>query len=207
MELFMPRIKICGITNSEDALLAARLGADALGFVFYPPSSRFVEPDPVRDIVGSLPPFISTVGLFVNEKAGRVREIMAYCGLDIAQLHGDGNVEDMGLEKRRIRRALRVRDEASLEGIIKLKGETLLLDTWVEGSMGGTGRTFDWSLAARVARTHRVLLAGGLTPENVAEAICTVRPYGVDVSSGVEMAPGRKDPEKMALFIQNARKA
>jgi len=203
----MLRIKICGITNEEDAHLAAHLGADALGFVFYPPSPRCVEPDRVRNIVGSLPPFLSTVGLFVSEKAGRIREIMSYCGLDIAQLHGEGDDEDTGLEERRIIRALRVRDEASLEGIGGFQSATLLLDTWVEGRMGGTGRTFDWSLAARVAESHRVVLAGGLTPENVAEAIRTVRPYGVDVSSGVEMSPGRKDPERMAAFIRNARNA
>ena len=188
-------------------MLAARLGADALGFVFYPQSTRHVEPAQVREIVALLPPFISTVGLFVSEKAARVQEIMSYCNLDIAQLHGKYDENDLGLEKRRIIRALQIRDESSLEEIDKLKNSTLLLDAWVEGQMGGTGRTFDWSLAARVAGTHRVLLAGGLTPGNVAEAICTVHPYGVDVSSGVEMAPGRKDPEKMALFIQNAGKA
>ncbi len=203
----MPRIKICGITNSEDALLAAQLGADALGFVFYSQSSRYVEAEQVRSIVRLLPPFISTVGLFVNETASRVREIMDFCQLDIAQLHGDEVKADVGLGGRRIIRALRVRDEASLEGIENLENHTVLLDAWVKDRMGGTGRTFDWSLAARVAGTYRILLAGGLTPDNVAEAIRTVRPYGVDVSSGVELSPGRKDPEKLAEFIRNARKA
>jgi phosphoribosylanthranilate isomerase len=203
----MIRIKICGITNQEDALLAARLGADALGFVFYSQSPRSVEPEQVRSIVRLLPPFISTVGLFVNETASRVREIMDFCRLDIAQLHGDDLGEDVGLGDRRIIRALRVRDEASLRGIADLKNHTVLLDAWVKDRMGGTGLAFDWSLAASVAETYRILLAGGLTPDNVAEAICTVRPYGVDVSSGVELSHGRKDPEKLAEFIRNARNA
>ncbi|MBN2429210.1 MAG: phosphoribosylanthranilate isomerase [Deltaproteobacteria bacterium] len=201
----MPRIKICGITSIEDGLAATRLGADALGFVFYPESPRFVKPDQVRAIVAALPPFISTVGLFVNEEAARVVEIMTRCGLDIAQLHGDIAVDELPFEERRIIRALRVRDEASLEDVGRIKDATILLDTYVKGRMGGTGETFDWSLAARVAKTRRVVLAGGLTPENVAEAIRTVRPYGVDVSSGVEMSPGRKDSEKIAAFIRNAR--
>ncbi len=201
----MPRIKICGITSIEDGLAATRLGADALGFVFYTESPRFVKPDQVRAIVAALPPFISTVGLFVNEEAARVVEIMTRCGLDIAQLHGDIAVDELPFEERRIIRALRVRDEASLEGVGRIKDATILLDTYVKGRMGGTGETFDWSLAARVAKTRRVVLAGGLTPENVAEAIRTVRPYGVDVSSGVEMSPGRKDSEKIAAFIRNAR--
>ena len=201
----MPRIKICGIISIEIALAATRLGADALGFVFYPGSPRFVEPDQVRDIVAALPPFISTVGLFVDEEAARVVEIMTHCGLDIAQLHGDIAVDELPFAERRIIRALRVRDETSLEGVARFKDATILLDTYVEGRMGGTGETFDWSLAARVAKTRRVVLAGGLTPENVAEAIRVVRPYGVDVSSGVEMSPGRKDSEKIAAFIRNAR--
>ena len=203
----MPRIKICGITNVEDGLQAAQLGADALGFVFYPQSPRFVEAEHVRNIIELLPPFISTVGLFVNEKAARVREVMEFCRLDIAQLHGDEVGGDIGLANRRVIRALRVRDETSLQMVEKYQHQTLLLDAWVKDRMGGTGQTFDWNLAARVSDTCRILLAGGLTPENVTEAIHTVRPYGVDVSSGVESSPGRKDTEKMALFIQNVRKA
>lgn len=191
----------------EDASQAARLGADALGFVFYLQSPRFVEVERVRGIVELLPPFISTVGLFVNEKAARVREIMEFCRLDIAQLHGDEEGGDIGLANRRVIRALRVRDETSLQKIEKHEHQTLLLDSWAKDRLGGTGQTFDWNLAAGVSGTCRIILAGGLTPENVMEAIRTVRPYGVDVSSGVESSPGRKDPKKMALFIQNARKA
>jgi phosphoribosylanthranilate isomerase len=201
----MTRIKICGITNVQDALTAARLGADALGFVFYSESPRFVEPDQVRDIVAVLPPFISAVGLFVNPEAGQVRDIMTYCGLDIAQLHGKEEIEALPLARRKIIQALRIRDRANLAEAAGFEDVTLLLDAYVEGRMGGTGRTFDWSLAACLAQKHRVVLAGGLTAENIAGAIRAVQPYGVDVSSGVESAPGRKDAGKLAAFIQNAR--
>jgi len=203
----MIRIKICGITNSEDALHAAACGADALGFVFYDKSPRAVTPEQVRQIVAELTPFVTTVGLFVNEAPEKIRQISDFCGLDVLQLHGDEGPEQCVYPPRRVLKALRVKGEESLVGLDDFQVSALLLDAWRPDSYGGTGHVCDWQLAERVAARRRVILAGGLTPDNVAEAIRRVRPYGVDVSSGVESAPGQKDPERVAAFIRNARAA
>jgi len=200
----MLRIKICGITNEADARHAAACGADALGLVFYAKSPRAVSPEQARRIVAALPPFVTTVGLFVNEEPNRIREIIDYCGLDVIQLHGDETPAQCLYPPRRVLKALRVKGEASLVGVENYQVSALLLDAWHPGSYGGTGCLGDWELAAQVAAKRPVVLAGGLTPDNVAEAIRRVRPYGVDVSSGVESAPGQKDPEKVAAFIRNA---
>ncbi len=201
----MVRVKICGITHIDDALHAAESGADALGFVFYAKSPRHLTPEQARGIIATLPPFVTTVGLFVNEEPTRLRDISAYCGLDIVQLHGDEGPSACSIPPRRVIKALRIKDAASLLGHADYQVSALLLDAWVAGSYGGTGEMFNWSLAADVARQRPVILAGGLTPENVAAAVRAVRPYAVDVSSGVEAAAGRKDPEKVAAFIKNAK--
>jgi len=201
------KIKICGITNLEDALHACACGADALGFVFYGKSPRCLTPERARAIVVDLPPFVTTVGLFVNEDPQRIREIVEFCGIDVVQLHGDEEPADCEFAPRRVIKALRVRDAASLERQDDYKVPALLLDAWVKGTYGGTGHSFNWELAAAVARRRPVILAGGLTAGNVAEAVHTVRPYAVDVSSGVEAAPGRKDHEQVAAFIAAARQA
>lgn len=201
------RVKICGITNVGDALHAAACGADALGFVFYAGSPRCVTPAQVRAITAELPPFLTRVGLFVNEAPERILAIAAECGLDALQLHGDEPPESCSLPPYRVIKALRVRDAGSLAGQEAFRVPALLLDAWVADAYGGTGHSFQWELAAGIARQRPVILAGGLTPANVAAAVRQVRPYGVDVSSGVESAPGKKDPQKVAQFIRMAREA
>ena len=201
----MIRVKICGITHVEDALQACACGADALGLVFYPRSPRCVTPEQARAIIRALPPLVTTVGLFVNEEPQRIRQLAEDCGLDVIQLHGDEGPGACDYAPRRSIKALRVKDAASLAGHEEFGTSALLLDAWVAGAYGGTGESFNWELAAGIARQRPVILAGGLRPENVAAAVQAVRPYGVDVSSGVEAAPGRKDPAKVAAFIRNAK--
>jgi len=203
----MIRVKICGITNKEDGLHAAACGADALGFVFHPASPRCIDPDQVRIIVSALPPLVTTVGLFVNQPPERVAESAAYCGLDVVQLHGDEPPENCRIPGRRVVKAIRVRNRESLSVMERYDVAAILLDAWDPDRFGGTGRPCDWLLASDVARTRRVILAGGLNPENVAEAVRIVSPYAVDVSSGVEAEPGRKDPRQVAAFIRAAKGA
>ncbi|MBE0595687.1 MAG: phosphoribosylanthranilate isomerase [Desulfuromonadales bacterium] len=200
----MVRVKICGITNIEDARQAAVSGADAIGVVFFAQSPRCVTPEQARRIVLALPPLVAAVGLFVNEAPESIREIASFCGLTALQLHGDEQPQECQLPPWRVIKALRVRDSSSLAGLDAWPVSALLLDAWAEGSYGGTGKTFDWSLAT-TASGRPIILAGGLTPENVAEAVRVVRPWAVDVSSGVEAAPGRKDPAKVAAFIRAAK--
>jgi len=199
----MVSIKICGITNLEDALLAAELGADALGFIFYPPSPRSIEPDAARDIIAKLPPFVSTVGVFVDEDAALIKELAASVGLDWLQLHGKETPEYCRTLGRRVIKSFRIRDENSLASLAAYRGavQAMLLDTYKKGQVGGTGETFDWDLARRARQYGPIILAGGLTPENVAQAIAIAQPQAVDVASGVEAAPGKKDPEKLRAFF------
>jgi len=201
----MVKVKICGITNLDDALLAVDAGADALGFVFYGASPRNVSPDQAAEIIRRLPPFLQTVGLFVNESAQTVNETAERCGLDIVQLHGEEPPEYCAAIRRRVLKALRVKDSSSLDTIKEYRVAAILLDAWSPKARGGTGETFNWDIAAAAATQGRIILAGGLTPENVADAIRQVRPYGVDVSSGVEAAPGKKDPIKVRKFISKAK--
>lgn len=203
----MVRIKICGITNIEDALAAVEAGADALGFVFYNKSPRNISPDQAAALIRRLPPFVQTVGLFVNEELAVVNGIADRCGLDIVQLHGDETPEYCSGVRRRLIKAFRVKDETCLDLINGYDVAACLLDAWSPTAYGGTGKTFNWEIAAAAAASKRIILAGGLTPENVAAAVRAVRPYAVDVSSGVESAPGIKDPEKMRSLVRNARSA
>lgn len=201
------RVKICGITNVEDALQAVEAGADALGFVFYAKSPRFVSPHEVQKIIAELPPFVTTVGLFVNEPISRIRRTMAAARLDVVQLHGDEQPDDCLIEPLRVIKALRVKDAASLEGAGRYQVSALLLDAWCDDAFGGTGKQFDWQLAKRLAGKQPLVLAGGLTPENIIDAVRLVKPYAVDVSSGVEVKPGKKDHQKVAEFICRVRNA
>jgi len=201
----MVRVKICGITSKQDAFVAVECGADALGFVFFEGSPRCVTPRDARAIIAELPPFVTTVGLFVNEKPERVSEIIQVCGLDTVQLHGDEGPEECLYPPHRVIKALRVRDGDSLRAMASYDVSAFLLDSFVQGSYGGTGHAFNWDLAAQASECQRIILAGGLTPDNIAEAVARVRPYAVDVSSGVEISPGRKDPDKVAAFIRNAK--
>jgi phosphoribosylanthranilate isomerase len=200
-----PRVKICGITSIEDGLHAACCGADALGLNFYAQSPRCVTPEQARDIVAALPPLVTTVGLFVNHPAEEIIDIARFCGLDVLQLHGDETPDQCQLPPWRVIKALRIRDERSLADLAAYRVSGMLLDAWQADSYGGTGHRFNWQLAVEAARQRQIILAGGLTAANVAEAVRVVRPYGVDVSSGVESAPGRKDPELVAAFIRNAK--
>lgn len=203
------KIKICGITNLDDATAAVTAGADALGFVFYRTSPRYVEPTVVKGIVANLPPFVTPVGVFVNEEVKVVRDVMDECGLAIAQLHGDETAASCESLGRPVIKALRLRDRGSLLALAEYQGRAgvrgFIVDSFSSEAYGGTGRVVNWALAAEAARCSRILLAGGLTPENVGEAITTVHPYGVDVSSGVEAGPGRKDREKVRAFIRAVR--
>jgi phosphoribosylanthranilate isomerase len=197
------RIKICGITNIEDALLAAESGAHALGFVFAK-SPRQVNPATVRRIVKVLPPFISKVGVFVNEDSEVVKEIAGLCGLDVVQLHGDESPAYCNKFSTQVIKAIRVKDRSVLPQLSKYEVDALLLDAFVPGKPGGTGKSFNWDIAAEAKEYGRIILSGGLSPENVAEAIARADPYGVDVSSGVEAEQGKKDPKKVRAFIRAA---
>jgi phosphoribosylanthranilate isomerase len=199
------RIKICGITTVDDALCAVDAGADALGFVFHEKSPRYVKPLKVQRIVSALPPFVTTVGLFVNQPGEKIRQIMRLTGLQVVQLHGDEPPEACRLEPYQVIKALRVKDESSLTGAEDYPASALLLDTWSGKQYGGSGRCFDWQLARDLRTRVPLILAGGLTPENVAEAIRQVGPYGVDVSSGVEDSPGRKNRAKIFQFVNAVR--
>jgi phosphoribosylanthranilate isomerase len=203
------KIKICGITNLDDALAAVEAGADALGFNFYRESPRFVKSDVVKKIVAKLPPFVLPVGVFVNEDVKIVRDWMDDCGLAIAQLHGDEAAAYCDLLGRPVMKAIRLKDRGSLLALAEYKGRArvrgFVVDAFSSAAYGGTGQVTDWNLAAEVAKAAPVLLAGGLTQDNVAEAIRAVRPHGVDVSSGVESAPGKKDRAKVQAFIKAAK--
>lgn len=203
------KVKICGITNGEDAAAAVAAGADALGFIFHRKSPRYVEPAVVKRIVATLPPLVIPVGVFVNEEPAAVRSIMDGCGLALAQLHGDESAAYCLELGRPLMKALRVKDRGSFLALAEFQGRAgvrgFVLDTYSEKAYGGTGEVTDWSLAAEAAKAATILLAGGLTPENVAEAIRTVRPYGVDVSSGVEASPGKKDHAKIRAFLEAVR--
>jgi len=203
----VPRVKICGITNPEDALHAVACGADALGFVFYPGSPRYVTPDMARHIITVLPPLVTLVGLFVDETPQHIRETVEFCGLNTVQLHGDEVPEQCSYPPCRVIKALRLKQQMPAEVFSAYKVAALLLDAYIPDRFGGTGHLCDWEQAAIVAARHRVILAGGLNSENVATAVRQVRPFGVDVSSGVEQQPGVKDPGKVARFIRAAKEA
>jgi len=197
------RVKVCGITRLEDALLACHLGADALGFVCWPGSPRFVEAEQVRAIVTALPPFVATVGVFVNQTPEYVASVASTAMLSAVQLHGD---EDpalyAGVGRRLIKSVAVSADFDAARAVSALSQRvTMLLDAHDPIRRGGTGRTIDWKVAARAAHLRRVILSGGLTPHNVAVAQSSVRPYALDVSSGVESAPGVKDPVRLRAFF------
>lgn len=196
------RCKICGITRLEDALAAVAAGADAIGLVFYARSPRSVSIEQARSIVAGLPPFVTTVGLFVDMPQAEIEQVLAAVPLDLLQFHGDESAADCDALKRPYIKALRVRAEDDVTALVDAypDARAVLLDTFVDGVPGGTGQAFDWALVpARLGKP--VILAGGLTPENVAAAIAQVQPYAVDVSGGVELAKGIKDAAKVKDFV------
>lgn len=200
----MTRVKICGITNVQDALHAVNCGADALGFIFAP-SKRRVTVDQVRDIVRNLPPYVTKVGVFVDSDIEEVEQTMSACSLDIAQLHGSESPEYCHKLFPRVVKAFKVRDQESLDELPRYKVRGYLLDSYVEGRNGGTGVSFNWDLARDASQFGPVIISGGLHPGNVWLAITMVEPFAVDVCSGVEAVPGKKDPGKVRDFIQAVR--
>ncbi len=193
------RVKICGITSVEDALAAAAAGADAVGLVFAP-SPRRVSPESARDIVAALPPLVTTVGVFVNASPAYIRRVRDYCGLDLVQLHGQEDPATVRALAPRVIKALPV-SPRRVPSPHEFPGAMLLLDA----ALPGGGRSFDWSLVRELAGKRPLILAGGLDPENLVRAVETVRPFALDVCSGVETSPGKKDRDKMARFIARAR--
>ena len=202
------RSKICGITRVEDALAAAQAGADAIGLVFFAKSPRAVNVQQAREIIAALPPFVTTVGLFVNASRCELNEILEAVPLDLLQFHGDETPADCEGFNRPWIKALRVRPGDDLEAQCKryAKARGILLDTYVAGVPGGTGEAFDWALVPEHL-SKPIILAGGLSPDNVGAAIAQVRPYAVDVSGGVEQAKGIKDAARIDAFLDAVRRA
>lgn len=202
----MTRIKICGITNKEDALWAADLRVDALGFIFAE-SPRRVKPDAVCKIVKLLPPFISTVGVFVDEDKEKVREIADLCSLTTLQFHGEESTAYCEGFRQKVIKSFRVKDDTVLEKTVSYKVDAYLLDTYLPGTPGGTGKTFNWEIARKVKTLGvPLILSGGLNPDNVVRAIRKVGPYAVDVGSGVESKEGKKDYAQLERLVRMVRK-
>jgi len=204
----MTKIKICGIKTVDDALAAIDLGADLIGFNFYPKSPRYVEVGMCRNIMSKVRTIgrVTCVGVFVNASVSEIHATMDTCGLGLAQLHGDETVEFMESLQEKSFKAFRG-IPADVNGFVRDDAPAFLVDAAVKGLYGGSGVTADWDGAAELAKKYPLLLAGGLTPENVAEAVRRVKPWGVDVASGVESVPGKKDPSKMKAFVQAVRNA
>ena len=203
------KVKICGITNLADASTAVELGADALGFIFAP-SPRQIAPQKVREIIRAIPPFVKTVGVFVNETPATIREVRRHCGLDLVQLHGDESPVFCDELMPYTIKALRIKAESSPQTGRAYQGKVraLLLDTYSKEKAGGTGKTFDWNLAIKIKKMgFPIILSGGLAPSNIVAAIHTVRPYAVDVNSGVEECPGKKSHILIRDLIGKIRQA
>lgn len=210
-------IKICGIKKIEDALLAASAGADILGFIFYPKSPRYVLPPEAKKIIQSLPKCILTTGVFINYPIEEIKQIVDLCGLDLIQLHGEETPQYAEklrkmLKGKKIIKAFRIKNEKDLNKINSFFKpirtiDYVLLDTYVKNIPGGTGKTFDWKIAAEAGRSYRIILSGGLNDKNIEYAIRTVNPAIIDVASGVERKDGSKDPKKMETFISKANLA
>lgn len=211
------KVKVCGITNLEDALASCEYGADALGFIFHNKSPRFIEPEKAKEIVKTIPPFVTTVGVFVDEGANTINEIVKKIGLHAVQLHGNESPEFCEGIQSKIIKTFRIKGARVMgigtgeQGVNKemerYNVSAYLLDTYKEGVEGGTGATFSWGVAKDAIKAGKIILAGGLTTENVKQAIKIVMPYAVDVSSGVEEMPGKKDLRKVMEFIETAKGA
>jgi phosphoribosylanthranilate isomerase len=203
----MARVKVCGITCLEDAQMAVQSGVDALGFIFAP-SPRRISPEKAREIVSAIPPFVKTVGVFVDERPDTVRQMIRFCGLDLVQFHGDESPETCGDFMPRAIKAFRVRDRSALQSIRPYQGKirAMLLDAFSNERHGGTGQTFDWDIAVTVKGLRiPVILSGGLAPANIGIAISKVTPFAVDVNSGIEERPGKKDPVLMEKLMKRIR--
>ena len=217
----MTRVKICGITNVDDALMAVAAGADALGFIFVENTPRFVTPEQVRPIIRQLPPFVTPVGVFWDHPAGHVKAVAEACGLRALQFHGDEAPEDLAGFELPVIKTIKLPPAATIEGLPEYRlGDlaqvlryhsvvaAILLDSAARWSEGETREPIEWRLArGTLTQRLRLILSGGLTPDNVARAVTTARPYAVDVNSGVEARPGKKDPDKVRRFVAEARRA
>ncbi|HEX74991.1 MAG TPA: phosphoribosylanthranilate isomerase [Dehalococcoidia bacterium] len=200
----MVRVKVCGITNIQDALSAIDYGADALGFVFAP-SPRQLTPEQVQDIVSQLPPHTCKVGVFVDFELATVNDIKSRCHLDIVQLHGSESPEYCQSLLPNVIKSFQVRDETILELLPTYRVKAYLLDSYHTKLKGGTGHSFDWSIAKKAKEYGPIILSGGLNPDNIRQAIAAVQPFAVDVSSGVEATPGKKDQNKLRNFLKAAK--
>ncbi len=201
------KIKICGITRAADALAAVRCGADAIGFIFFQSSPRYIPPAKAAEIVGALPASVLAVGVFVDASRDSIVDAVRVSGIGALQLHGDEPPESTSGFGLPVFKAHRVSARFAIEYLDRYAVEAHLLDAYANGSRGGTGKHFDWDVAVRARQAHRIILSGGLNPENVERAIRYVWPYAVDVSSGVERQPGVKDHVRMCRFIDIARGA
>lgn len=199
------KTKICGVTTVEDAYLCVEAGADALGLNFYPPSPRSIAPGKAHEIARNVPPFVMLIGVFVESSAEDVRRIADEVGLHMVQLHGVDSSATTQVYGRPVLPVVKARSEEDIREIETRAETTFLVDAYNETLHGGTGETFDWNWLRGITETKRIILAGGLNPDNVADAIRTARPYAVDVASGVESAPGRKDPQLVKRFVQAIR--
>ncbi len=191
------KVKVCGITNLEDAHMSVDAGADALGFIFVHSSPRYIEPARANEIIKTLPPFVTPVGVVADIEREEVNEILSASGVRCIQFHGNEDASDICGYQQPVIKAFRVKEDFDVRQLKNFPTPTFLLDTFVDGMNGGTGKTFDWSIAVEAKKYGRIILSGGLTPGNVAEAIAAVRPYAIDVNSGVEVSPGKKDKNKL----------
>jgi len=199
------KVKICGITNLEDAFAAVEYGADALGFIFAPESPRYIPVETAEEIISRLPPFVSTVGVVTDASIKEISDIIEICGVDRIQFHGAFSSAIIRPFSRRAIQVIRVKDEASIDISLAVPVRAILLDTYKKGLAGGSGICFNWDLALAAKKLGPIILAGGLNCDNVQEAICKVSPYGLDASSGIESRKGKKDLPKMKQFIRLAK--
>lgn len=199
----MAEIKICGITTKDDALFVASLGVDALGFIFYPPSPRYIRPEKALEIISALPKDVAKVGVFVNQDIGNVKQIFEFCRLDLIQLHGDETPEYCSMyNPAHLIKAVNIRSDAELNALVNYQVSALLLDSRDAERYGGTGKTCDWGLAAKLNALFPLVLSGGLSEANIKGALEEVSPQAVDINSGVELSPGKKDWDKMRRVVE-----
>ncbi len=203
----MIRVKICGITNAEDARVAVAAGADALGFIFVEGTPRFIAPETAAGIIAQLPPFVTPVGVFWDHAPGHVKAVAEQCGLAALQFHGDEPPEALADHRLPVIKTIKVEVAADLEAMSRYRVAAFLLDSPARWSEGEAREPIPWALAREAAGRRPIILSAGLTPDNLAEAARRVRPYGVDVNSGVEAHPGKKDPEKVRRFVMRAKGA
>jgi phosphoribosylanthranilate isomerase len=204
----MVRVKVCGITRIEDALAAVRAGADALGFIFYRKSPRYISPSRALKITEALPPFVAKVGVFVNERTGAIRDIAGFCALDSVQLHGEEDNHYCHRLKRygiKIIKGFRVKEDFNISDVGSYRVDAHLFDAHTEGQFGGTGKIFAWEILKGLHTPVPRIISGGLNVDNVTDCIAALKPFAVDVSSGVEVSPGVKDQKRMAEFIRKAK--